>query len=218
MLTFHIVTLFPDAFSYLSESILGRAQKQKKIKIKFYNPRDFIKKKDGAYKAVDDRPYGGGPGMVMKAEPILKAVARAVGKKKAKIIFFSAGGKQFIGKDAVVLSKQYKDIVLIAGHYEGVDERVARILKAHKFSVGPYVLTGGELPAMVAIDAISRHVKGVLGTHESLEESRVASSEVYTRPEVLEYKKKNYRVPKVLLSGDHKKIESWRQKRGRASV
>jgi len=209
MVTFHMITLFPDSFSYLNESILGRAQKNKKIRMKFYNPRDFAKDK---HKTTDDRPYSGGPGMVMKAEPILKAVAKAIGRKKnTKIFFFSAQGKQFTNKQAVMLSKRYKDIVFIAGRYEGVDERVAKVLKAEKISIGPYVLTGGELPAMIVVDAIVRQLPGVLGKEESLEESRIAASEVYTRPEVIEYKKKKYRVPKVLLSGDHKKIEEWRK-------
>ncbi len=197
--------------SYTDESILLRAQKKKLINIKFYNPRDFTKDK---HRKVDDSPYGGGPGMVMQAEPILRAVAKARGRKKnIKIIMFSPSGKQFTNTYAETLSKKYKDIILIAGRYEGVDARVKKALRAEELSIGPYVLTGGEVPAMVVVDAISRQIPGVLGHAQSLEEKRVASSEMYTRPEVVKYKDKNYKVPKVLLSGDHKKIEEWRKGR-----
>ncbi len=211
-MTFHIITIFPDILrSYVDESILARAQKKKLINIKVYNPRDFTKDK---HRSVDDKPYGGGPGMVMQAEPILKAVAKARGRKKnVKVIMFSPGGKQFTNKYAENLSKKYKDIILIAGRYEGIDSRVKKALRAEEVSIGPYVLTGGEVPAMVVVDAISRQIPGVLGHAESLEEKRVASSEMYTRPETIKYKGKNYKVPKVLLSGDHKKIEEWREVR-----
>ncbi|OGI68290.1 tRNA (guanosine(37)-N1)-methyltransferase TrmD [Candidatus Nomurabacteria bacterium RIFCSPHIGHO2_01_FULL_42_15] len=215
---FHVVTIFPEMFdSYLKESILGRAIKDKKISIKFYNPRDFIKAPKNNYKPVDDKPYGGGPGMVMKAEPLLKAVAKALGiakGKKVKIILFSTSGKKFETSYAKKIIKQkYTDIVLISGRYEGIDARVQKILKAEEISIGDYVLTGGELPAMVLIDSISRQIPGVLGKYESLEEERVSSSEVYTRPEVLKYKGKNYKVPKVLLSGNHAKINEWKKKK-----
>ncbi len=195
--------------SYTDESMLSRAQKKKLINIKFYNPRDFTKDK---HKKVDDKPYGGGPGMVMQAEPILRAVAKARGRKKnVKIIMFSPSGKQFTNTYAKTLSKKYKDIILIAGRYEGIDTRVKKILRAEELSIGPYVLTGGEVPAMVVVDVISRQVSGVLGHTQSLEENRVSSSEMYTRPDVVRYKNKNYKVPKILLSGDHKKIEQWRE-------
>ncbi|MDP6387776.1 MAG: tRNA (guanosine(37)-N1)-methyltransferase TrmD [Candidatus Pacebacteria bacterium] len=211
-MNFHIITLFPKAFdSYINESIVARAVKGRKIKINLYNPRDFTKDK---YKRVDQKPYGGGPGMVIEAESVLKAVEKAVGKKKkVKIIFLTPNGKQFNNSYAQRLAGTYKDIVIIAGRYEGIDVRVRKILKAENVSVGPYVLTGGELPAMIILDAVSRHIKGVLGNKDSIEEGRVASRDVYTRPEVLEYKGKKYRVPKVLLSGHHEKIEKWRKKR-----
>jgi len=197
--------------SYLSESILARAIKNKKIKVKFYNPRDFTKNK---HRKVDDKPYGGGPGMVMSAEPIIKAAEKARGKKKnVKIYIFSPSGKNFTNKAAKTISKKYKDIVLIAGRYEGIDARAKKILKAEELSIGDYVLTGGELPAMILLDAVSRHIPGVLGQEESIEEKRISSSETYTRPEVLTYKGKKYKAPKVLLSGDHKKIEEWKKKR-----
>lgn len=210
-MTFHIITLFPNIFdSYINESIIARAVKDKKIKIKFYNPRDFTKDK---HKRVDGKPYGGGPGMVLSAKPILKAVEKAIGKKKkVKIIFLSPNGKQFDNIYAKKLSKTYKDIVIISGRYEGIDARIKKILKAESVTIGPYVLTGGELPAMVIIDTTARQIKGVLGNESSIEEDRVSSSDVYTRPEVLRYKGKKYRVPKVLLSGHHKEIEKWREK------
>lgn len=206
---FHVISLFPETVgAYVESSILGRALKDGLIKVSFYNPRDFTPDK---WQRVDQRPYGGGPGMVLEAESILKAVDKAIGKRKAKIIFFAASGRQLDSRYVRGLSK-YKDIVLICGRYEGVDARVVKILKAEQVSIGPYVLTGGEIGAMTVIDAASRHLPGVLGKIESLEESRVAGKDVYTRPEVLTYKGKKYRVPKVLLSGNHALIESWRKK------
>jgi tRNA (guanine37-N1)-methyltransferase len=214
---FHVITLFPEPMqAYLNDSILGRAQESKVISIKYYNPREFTKDK---WARVDRRPYAGGPGMVLEAEPILKAVEKARGrteaertkrKKKTKIFFLAPEGKQFTNTYARQLAKKYDDIIFISGRYEGVDARVKKILKAEALTVGPYVLTGGELPSMIVIDAVARQIPGVLGKLESLEEDRTASPDVYTRPEVLEWKKKKYRVPKVLLSGDHKKIEEWK--------
>lgn len=208
---FHIVTLFPDAFaSYLGESIIKRAIEDKKIRVSLYNPRDFTKDK---WKRIDRRPYAGGPGMVIEPESVLKAVDKAVGKKSRRevaVIFFSPGGKQFETADAKSLAKKYKHIVMICGRYEGIDARVQKILRAKEYSVGPYVLTGGELPAMIFVDSISRQIEGVLGSFDSLEENRISSHAVYTRPEVLVWKGKKYKVPKVLLSGDHKKIEAWK--------
>ena len=222
---FHVITLFSNLVEpYLSDSILGRAIREKKISVKFYNPRDFVRGKyrkvwpDGNISAqVDERPYGGGPGMIMMADPVLRAVAKAQGsiknkKAKIKIIFFSPAGKKFDTAYAKSTAKKYTDIILISGRYEGIDARVLKILKAEEISVGDYVLTGGELPAAILIDCISRQVEGVLGNFDSREEERVSSSEVYTRPEVLEYKGKKYRVPKVLLTGNHKKIDEWKNK------
>ncbi len=206
---FHIITIFPEMFdSYLKESIIGRAIKDKKIKILFYNPMDFCEPK----KRVDNRPYGGGPGMVLRPELFLKAFSKIKNKNKTKIILLSPSGKKFNTAYAKKLVKQkYIDIILISGRYEGIDARVQKILKAEEISIGDYVLTGGELPAMVLIDSISRQIPGILGKYESLEEERISSSEVYTRPEVLKYKNKNYKVPKVLLSGNHEKIEEWKK-------
>lgn len=209
MIHFHIVTLFPESIEgYFGASMLRRAQEDKKIKVSLYNPKDFtISRKE----RVDRRPYGGGPGMVLSPEPMLKAAEKALKKAKgATVLFFSPSGKQFDADMAKSLAKK-KHIVMITGHYEGVDARVEKILKARPISVGPYVLTGGELPAATVVDAVSRHVKGVLGDHMSLEDNRVASPDVYTRPDVLIWKKKKYKVPEVLKSGHHANIEAWKK-------
>lgn len=213
---FHVVTIFPGMLdSYFSESIISRAIKSKLLEVHTYALREFTKDK---HRRVDGKPYGGGPGMVMWVDPIVRAVdsiQKKAKKKntKMKVVIFSPGGKQFTSALAKQSSEKYTDIIFICGRYEGIDERVKKILKAELWSVGPYVLTGGELPAMIAIDAISRHIKGVLHSEDSLEGNRIASHEVYGRPEVYEYKSKKYRVPKVLLSGNHKLIEEHRSKK-----
>ena len=211
-MNFHFITLFPNAFkSYLGESIISRAITDKKITAKFYNPRDYTKDK---FKRVDRRPYGGGPGMVLEAESVGKAIADAVKKsksKKTKIIFFSPSGKQFTNEVAEKLAKTYKDIIFVCGRYEGIDARIKKMFKMEDVSVGPYVLTGGELPAMIVMDSVSRRIGGVLGKIESLEENRIASKDVYTRPEILSWKGKKLRVPKILLSGHHKNIDEWKK-------
>lgn len=210
MTTFHIVTLFPDALtSYLNESILKRAIEDKKIQVKFYNPRDFASDK---WQRVDQKPYGGGPGMVIQAEPVIKAITKAKGRKrKVKIIFFQPEGVQFDTAYAKKTAKQYKDIILVCGRYEGIDARIKKVFKMDEVSIGPYVLTGGELPALIVLDSVARQVPGILGKYESLEEERISSRDVYTRPEVFMYKKKKYAVPKVLLSGNHREIDSFRK-------
>lgn len=225
-MNFHVITIFPEVCAaYTSASVLGRAQKTekgkgakvrgKKISVSYYNPRDFTTDK---HHKVDDRPYGGGPGMVMMAEPILKAWEKAVGKKatalknkKVKTLIMSPRGTVFTNKLAKDYAKKYDHLVLISGRYEGIDGRVKKILKAEEASVGDYVLTGGELPALTIIDAVARQVPGVLGTFESLEDERITSGETYTRPEVLVYKKKRYKVESVFLSGHHKEIEARRR-------
>jgi len=219
---FHIITLFPDVCEpYTSAGVLDRAQKTdkgkgakvrgKKIDVSYYNPRDFTKDK---HKKVDDRPYGGGPGMVMMAEPVLKAWEKAVGRKrdqkKIKTLIMSPRGKMFTNDVAKDYAKSYDHLVLISGRYEGIDSRVKDILNAEEVSVGDYVLTGGELPALTIVDAVARQIPGVLGTFESLEDERVTSGVTYTRPEILTYKKKKHSVPEVLLQGNHKEIEKWR--------
>lgn len=210
---FTILTLFPKIFdSYLGASILGRAQRKKLIRIHAISIRDFAL---GKHHTADDKPYGGGAGMVMKAEPILKAyqsIEWKVKSDKRRTIILSASGKNFTSKIAKHLSLTTGHLVLIAGHYEGIDERVKKILKAEEVSIGDYVLTGGELPAMVVIDAVARHIPGVLGKRESLEERRFGIGvPAYTRPETLKYKGTQYSVPRVLLSGDHSKIAEWRR-------
>mgnify|MGYP001561355334 CR=1 FL=1 len=228
--------------SYLRESILFRAQKKKLIKFNILNIRDFTADK---HHKVDDKPFGGGPGMVIKVEPIfnaLKALNKKAkkqespptgdvpqGHKKARVILLSAKGKTFDAKEAKRLSK-YDELTFICGRYEGVDERVAKYLADEEISIGNYVLTGGELPAMIIIDAISRFIPGVLGKSESLiEESftpvageptadsrqptAVREYPHYTRPEVFSPKKGvKWAVPKILLSGNYKKIKEWRDK------
>jgi tRNA (guanine37-N1)-methyltransferase len=238
---YHIITLFPEVFdSYLNESILGRAIKNKKISVSFTNPRKFV---SGKYKKVwpdgnvslqiDERPYGGGPGMVMMAEPVIKAVLSITKKiskdkkiRKVLIINFMPNAKKFDTKKAKEISKKYTDIIMICGRYEGIDSRVNKVIKKEGYkveniSVGDYVLTGGEIPAMILVDSISRQIEGVLGNFNSREEERVSSSEIYTRPEVLVWppshkatasQSKKYKVPKVLLSGNHKDIDSWKSK------
>lgn len=213
-MNFHIITLFPKAFdSYLGESILKRAIEDKKLKVSFYNPRDFVINK---WKRVDRPPYGGGPGLVIEAEPVAKAIeaAQKKAKGKAKIYFLSPRGTQFTNELAAKSAKKYKHVIIVCGRYEGIDARVKKIFKMEEISVGPFVLTGGEVPAMLMIDVIARQVPGILGNFDSLEESRVSTGEVYTRPEVFEYKKKKYRVPKILLSGHRAKIQEWKLKKG----
>lgn len=215
MVHFHLITLFPESIRpYLDASMIGRAQEKKRIKVSYYNPRDYT---TDDYGRVDRRPYGGGPGMVLEPESMLRAAMAAIGKKKdVQVIFFSPAGDTFSEEIAKELTTK-KHIVMICGHYEGVDARVAQILNARHISVGPYVLTGGELPAATIIDAVARFVPGVLGKAESLEGSRVSCSEVYTRPDVLVWKGKKYPVPEVLKTGNHAKIDEWKrsvQKKG----
>lgn len=218
-MTFHIITLFPNAFrSYLGESILKRAIEDKKIAVRFYNPRDYVENK---HARVDRKPYGGGPGMVLEALPVIRAIESALKSKvkskkfKVKIIWLSPRGKQFTNEIAIRYAKKHKDIIIICGRYEGIDARVKKVFRVEELSVGPFVLTGGELAAEVLIDVIARQVEGVLGDSASREETRVASPDVYTRPEVFVYKKKKYRVPRILLTGHRAKIEEWRKRKGK---
>lgn len=244
-LHFHIITLFPQALdSYINESIISRAQKEKLIKISTYNPRSFVKptksqaKNEKPYLRVDDKPYGGGPGMVIQAEPIIKAIDKALSvasglsmvtkpqdkcnPKKAKkktfkgvlILFLSPSGIQFNNEYAQKCVQEYSDIIIVCGRYEGIDARVKEIFPMVDVSIGPFVTTGGELPALLIMDVVSRQIPGVLGNFESREEARISSSDVYTRPEVFTYKGEAYSVPDVLLSGNHKEIDEWRKSQG----
>lgn len=218
---FSVITLFPEAFhSYLGVSILKRAVKKRLISVGFVNPRDFTYDK---HRTVDDAPYGGGAGMVMKVEPIIRAIESVKHKaknEKSKIVILSAKGKQFTQATAYRWAKKYNHLILISGRYEGIDERVKKILKAEEISIGPYVLMDGDVVAMAIISSVSRLIPGVI-RHESLKEEShsinyklqtVLEYPHYTRPEVLKYKGKRYMVPKVFLSGDHRKIAVWRQK------
>ncbi len=211
-ITFHILSAFPESFGYLFTSILKRAQNKNIIKIKIHDLKKFTKDN------LDDRPYGGGYGMVMKPEPFLRALEKIIKKSKYKkeeriIIFFDLKGKIFNQKMIAKL-KKFKEIVLICGHYEGVDERVAKVSDL-KLSVGNFILTGGEIPAMIVIDSLTRTLEGVINEN-SLEEKRgYFSFPVYTRPQKVKFLDKILKVPKVLLKGDHKKIEEFRKKTGK---
>lgn len=214
---YHVVTIFPNMFdSYFAESIISRAIENKLIEVHTYALREYTVDK---HRRVDGRPYGGGPGMVMWVDPLIRCVEKIQKKitkrknTKTLIVMFNPGGDMFTNILAKSSAKKYTDIIFICGRYEGVDTRVKKILKAKEWSIGEYVLTGGELPAMVCIDAITRQIEGVLHANDSLEETRIASHEIYARPEVYEYNGKKYRVPKVLLSGNHKEIDAYRLKR-----
>jgi len=233
MLKFDVITIFPEMFkSYLGESLIARAQKKKFIKINLRNLRKWT---NDAHKTVDDRPFGGGLGMVLKIEPIYKAVQSLksqipnpkyqtnpkskIQKRKTKVILFTPRGEKFTQKLAYKLSK-LDQIIFICGRYEGVDERVAKNIADVEISIGDYDLMGGELPAMVAIETISRLIPGVIGKEQLLKE-RISKSggfleyAQYTRPENFSPEKgKNWRVPKVLISGDHKKIDEWKKSHG----
>lgn len=214
MITFKILTLFPEAIEpYFNTSILGRAQKKKLIKIESINFRKFSKNR---HHQVDEKAYGGGPGMVLGVEPIYRAVEKARGEnRKTHVILFSTRGKLFTQKDAKRLA-QYQNLIFICGRYEGVDERVAEYVADEEISVGDFVLAGGEIPALVVTEAVSRQIPGVLGKQESLEEIK-GSYPVYTRPEIFTVKRngkvKKWKVPGALMSGNHKKITEWRRQK-----
>jgi tRNA (guanine37-N1)-methyltransferase len=219
MIRFHLITLFPEACdAYLSASILGRARDAKKIHVDYQSPRDYVTNRWGK---VDERPYGGGPGMVMTALPVAKAVKKSLGRRKGKkaIVWFSPSGKQFTNKDADLLGK-YDEVAFVCGRYEGIDERAKKICgtmgTVKTYAVGEAVYTGGEVPAMAMIDAITRRLPGVLGKDASVEERRIAAPDVYTRPESIEWEGKAYKVPKVLQTGNHAKIDAFRGKKRKA--
>ncbi|MCX6744284.1 MAG: tRNA (guanosine(37)-N1)-methyltransferase TrmD [Candidatus Parcubacteria bacterium] len=208
---FNIITIFPDIFdSYFNKGMIKRALDKKVIKINTSDLRRFADPKD-AHKSVDDTPYGGGAGMVLKIEPIYKALKSIKRKKKARVILFSAKGKTLTQQDLQRL-KKYDQLIMICGRYEGVDNRVAEHLIDEEISIGNYVLTGGEIPAMILVDGITRLLPGVLGNLESpKDESFSFENELeypqYTKPE----KFKTWKVPPVLLSGNHAKIKEWRE-------
>ncbi len=255
MKQFDIISIFPNSLhSYFNESILGRAQSAKLIKIKTHDLRKYSNDK---HHKVDDRVYGGGAGMVLKVEPVYRALrklralkgvgSRLKGENKIRVILLAANGKQFTQSDAVRLSK-YDRLVFICGRYEGVDARVEKFID-EKISIGPYVVTGGELPAAMIIDAVSRMIPGVVGKEESIQNESFSQAVIksennldlksgshkvrkknsltsslhdsmtylehphYTRPEVFVVDGKKYKVPKVLLGGNHKEIEDWRKEK-----
>lgn len=202
---FDVLTLFPEMFEPLNESIIGRAKEKGLININLINIRDFSKNK---HKKVDDTPYGGGAGMVMMPEVVYDAY-KSLDSKDAKVIYMSPQGQKLNQKKVVELSKE-KHIILLCGHYEGIDQRVIDEIVDEEISIGDYVLTGGELPAMIVIDSVSRYIDGVLKDDSTKEESfseGLLEYPQYTRPEIFNGKQ----VPEVLLSGHHENIDKWRR-------
>lgn len=219
MLTFNIITIFPEMFqSFLNTSLIKRAIAKKFLKINLINLRDFT---TDPHRSVDDSPFGGGFGMVFRVDIMFKALKK-LGDKKGKVILLTPQGKRFEQAMAKRLSKE-KTITLICGHYEGFDERIRQHLVDEQISIGDYVLTGGEIPACVLIDSIGRLVKGVVGKEGSVKEEsfdiggkKLLEYPQYTRPEIFKPDNKTkWEVPKVLLSGNHQKIEEWRKKHTR---
>lgn len=207
---FDVVTIFPEMVqAALRDGVVGRALQQGRVELRCWNPRDFAPDK---YRRVDDRPFGGGPGMVMKPEPLLAAVAAAKsGQPDAKVIYLSPQGR-LLDQKAVESLARDAGLILIAGRYEGIDERVMQSVVDEEWSIGDYVLSGGELPALVLIDAVSRLLPGTLGHADSARQDSFSEGLLdyphYTRPENLQ----DQRVPDVLLSGDHARIACWRLK------
>ena len=204
---FDVVTLFPEMMEALAAGVIGRAQKQERINLQCWNPRDYT---HDVHKTVDDRPYGGGPGMVMKIEPLDAAITAAREQSpSAKTVYLSPQGRPLTQDVAKQLSNE-EGLILICGRYEGIDERLLNKQVDMEISIGDYVLSGGELPAMVLIDTVSRLIPGVLGHADSAEQDSFTNGLLdcphYTRPEILD----GEQVPEVLLSGNHAEIEKWR--------
>ena len=206
-----IITLFPEMFKAITEfGVTGRAVKHNLLQVRCYNPRDFTHDK---HKTVDDRPYGGGPGMLMMVQPLRDAIhsAKADAGEGVKVIYLSPQGRKLEQAGVKELSLNSK-MILVCGRYEGIDERLIKSEIDEEWSIGDYVLTGGELPAMTLIDAVARFIPGVLGKQESAQEDSFAEGLLdcphYTRPEVLD----GLTVPPVLMSGNHAEIRKWRLK------
>ncbi|WP_410677936.1 tRNA (guanosine(37)-N1)-methyltransferase TrmD [Avibacterium paragallinarum] len=206
-----LVSLFPEMFKAITEyGVTGRAVKQNLLQIQCWNPRDFTTDK---HKTVDDRPYGGGPGMLMMVQPLREAIqaAKTAAGEGVKVIYLSPQGRK-LDQNGVTELAQNQKLILVCGRYEGIDERVIQTEIDEEWSVGDYVLTGGELPAMTLIDAVARFIPGVLGKQASAEEDSFAEGLLdcphYTRPEVLD----GMSVPAVLMSGNHEEIRKWRLK------
>lgn len=204
---FDVLTLFPEMFEPLRQSIIGKAIEKKLIDLNLVNIRDFSKDK---HKKVDDTPYGGGAGMVMRPDVVYDAY-QSVKEEKAKIIYMSPQGKRLNQQIVEKLSKE-SHLIILCGHYEGIDQRVLDEIVDEEISIGDYILTGGEIPAMVLIDSVSRYVEGVL-KQDSIQEESFSNGLLeypqYTRPEIFEGKS----VPEILLSGHHQNIEKWRKER-----
>ena len=208
---FDILTIFPNSFSYFDESIIKKAKDKEIISINLLNIRDFAKDK---HRTVDDTPYGGGPGMLMKFEPIYEALKSVKRLKKSKVILFSPTGKTFDQK----MAKKYSNLdqlIMISGHYEGIDKRVEKLID-EKISIGDYVLTNGNIPSMIVVDSVSRLLPNVLGNENSFKEDSFYNEkelefDQYTKPEIIEIDGKKCKVPKVLLSGNHEEIRKWRE-------
>ena len=204
---FDILTLYPEMFDILKQSIIGKAIEKELIEINLINIRDFSKNK---HKKVDDTPYGGGVGMIMKPDVVYDSY-KSIKSENAKVIYMSPQGKVLNQKKVEQLSKE-NHLIILCGHYEGIDQRVLDKIVDEEISIGDYVLTGGEIPAMVLIDSVSRYVEGVLNEESIKEESfseGLLEYPQYTRPEIFEGEK----VPEVLLSGHHKNIEKWRKEK-----
>ena len=203
-----ILTLFPEMFAPLKESIIGRAVKNGKVEIEYFNIRDYSKDK---HRKTDDAPFGGGAGMLMTPQPIADCITAVDPEHKAKRIYMSPKGRRFDQSVVRELSEKKEDLILLCGHYEGVDQRVIDLFIDDEISIGDYVLTGGELPAMVVTDAVCRYLDGVLNadsvTYESFSDGKLEYPQ-YTRPQVF----MGLEVPEVLISGDHKKVNLWREK------
>ena len=208
---FCVVTLFPEMFaSFIKQGVFGRAVQNGLIEVSFFNPRGFTHDK---HRTVDDRPYGGGPGMLMMVQPLADAIAKAKHTlaKNSKVIYLSPQG-QALNYQGVKSIGEHTDLVLVAGRYEGIDERLIQTLVDEEWSIGDYVLSGGELPAMVLMDSVARLIPDVLGHKQSAVEDSFSNGLLdcphYTRPETYN----DLTVPEVLLSGDHEKIRQWRLK------
>ena len=211
---FHVITLFPEMIEQMCEfGVLGRAIKRGIIKLTCWNPRDYTQDR---HRTVDDRPYGGGPGMLMKVQPLADAInaARQQAGDDAKVVYLSPQG-QVLNQQAVIKradAPEQKELILIAGRYEGIDERLIKQYVDEEWSIGDYVLSGGEMPALILIDAVARMLPDVLGDANSAQQDSFMEGLLdcphYTRPEEID----GQAVPEVLLSGDHKKIAHWRQK------
>ncbi len=204
-----ILTLFPEMFEALRASIIGRATSSGKLDIKIINIRDFSEDK---HKKCDDTPFGGGAGMVMTPQPLASALKSIRGYKSARKIFMSPSGER-LNQQMVTNLATEKHLIIVCGHYEGIDQRIIDLFNLEEISIGDYVLTGGEIPAMALVDSVSRYIGGVLGNNESLTEESFSSGMLeypqYTKPREF----MGVAVPEVLTSGDHKKIAEWRKAR-----